>query len=36
VVARNLRELAQLPKEELLARRYEKFRRVGEFAGDQR
>ncbi len=31
VVARHLKELAELPKEALLAQRYEKFRRVGEY-----
>ena len=34
-VARNLDELSKLPLEELLRQRYEKFRRVGEFAGDE-
>lgn len=33
VVARSLDELSKLPKKELLAKRYEKFRKVGEFAG---
>jgi acetyl-CoA carboxylase carboxyl transferase subunit alpha len=33
-VARNLEELSKLPLEDLLAKRYEKFRRIGEFAGD--
>jgi acetyl-CoA carboxylase carboxyl transferase subunit alpha len=33
-VLKHLRELAEIPTEELLAQRYEKFRRVGEFAGD--
>ena len=33
-VSRQLDELTKLPHDELLAQRYEKFRRVGEFAGD--
>lgn len=33
-VTRHLDELVQLPKDELLKRRYEKFRKIGEFAGD--
>ena len=33
-IARHLDELALLPLDELLRQRYEKFRRVGEFAGD--
>jgi acetyl-CoA carboxylase carboxyl transferase subunit alpha len=33
-VSRQLDELTKLPTDELLAQRYEKFRRVGEFAGD--
>jgi acetyl-CoA carboxylase carboxyl transferase subunit alpha len=33
-VARNVEELSKLPLEDLLAKRYEKFRRIGEFAGD--
>ena len=33
-IVKHLRELSKTPVEELLARRYEKFRRVGEFAGD--
>ena len=33
-VSRHLDELTKLPTDELLAQRYEKFRRVGEFAGD--
>ena len=33
-VARHLAELTEIPMEQLLARRYAKFRRVGEFAGD--
>jgi acetyl-CoA carboxylase carboxyl transferase subunit alpha len=33
-VMRHLKDLAQMPIEELLDKRYEKFRRVGEFAGD--
>lgn len=33
VVARNLAELSRLPMEKLLAQRYAKFRRIGEFAG---
>jgi len=33
-VARQLDELTKIPHEELLAQRYAKFRRVGEFAGD--
>jgi len=32
-VARNLRELAKVPVEQLLTERYEKFRRIGEFGG---
>ncbi len=31
VVTRHLRELQQIPMEQLLAQRYEKFRRIGEF-----
>jgi acetyl-CoA carboxylase carboxyl transferase subunit alpha len=34
VVLKQLDELSKLPTDELLAKRYEKFRRVGEFAGD--
>ncbi|HEX8295847.1 MAG TPA: carboxyl transferase domain-containing protein, partial [Chthoniobacteraceae bacterium] len=34
IIARHLDEITRLPMEELLAQRYEKFRRVGEFAGD--
>ncbi len=30
----HLDELCKIPTDELLAQRYEKFRRVGEFAGD--
>ena len=33
-ISRQLDELTKLPHDELLAQRYEKFRRVGEFAGD--
>ena len=33
-VSRHLDELTKLPPDQLLAQRYEKFRRVGEFAGD--
>ncbi len=33
-VSRQLDELTKLPHDELLAQRYQKFRRVGEFAGD--
>jgi acetyl-CoA carboxylase carboxyl transferase subunit alpha len=33
-VSRQLDELSKLPTDELLAQRYAKFRRVGEFAGD--
>jgi acetyl-CoA carboxylase carboxyl transferase subunit alpha len=33
-VTKHLTELAKLPTGQLLAERYEKFRRVGEFAGD--
>jgi acetyl-CoA carboxylase carboxyl transferase subunit alpha len=33
-VTKQLTELAKLPTDQLLAERYEKFRRVGEFAGD--
>ena len=33
-VTRHLNELCQIPTEQLLAERYAKFRRVGEFAGD--
>ena len=33
-VSRQLDELAKLPHDQLLAERYKKFRRVGEFAGD--
>ena len=33
-VTRHLDELSPIPIRELLARRYDKFRRVGEFAGD--
>ena len=33
-VSRHLDELTKLPHDQLLAQRYEKFRRVGEFAGD--
>ncbi|MDB6153969.1 MAG: accA [Chthoniobacteraceae bacterium] len=33
-VTRNLDELSQLSKDELLAQRYAKFRRIGEFADD--
>ena len=33
-VSRHLYELTKLPHDQLLAQRYEKFRRVGEFAGD--
>ena len=33
-VSRHLDELTKLPHDQLLAERYEKFRRVGEFAGD--
>ena len=33
-VSRQLDELIKLPHDQLLAQRYEKFRRVGEFAGD--
>ena len=33
-VLRQLEELSTVPTDELLAQRYEKFRRVGEFAGD--
>ncbi len=33
-VGRQLEELSRIPTDELLAQRYEKFRRVGEFAGD--
>ena len=33
-VSRQLEELSKLPTDELLAQRYAKFRRVGEFAGD--
>ena len=33
-ISRQLNELTKLPHDELLAQRYEKFRRVGEFAGD--
>ena len=33
-VSRQLDELTKLPHDQLLAQRYEKFRRVGEFAGD--
>jgi acetyl-CoA carboxylase carboxyl transferase subunit alpha len=33
-VARSVEELSKLPLEDLLAKRYEKFRRIGEFAGD--
>lgn len=35
-VSNALAELVKLPTEELLRRRYEKFRRIGEFAGDGR
>ena len=35
VVTRNLEELSRLPKAQLLAERYAKFRRIGEFAGDR-
>ena len=34
-IARHLGELAQIPIERLLKERYEKFRRIGEFAGDR-
>ena len=34
-VARHLDEVTRLPIDELLRQRYEKFRRVGEFAGDE-
>ncbi len=34
-VTRNLEELSRLPKAQLLAERYAKFRRIGEFAGDR-
>jgi acetyl-CoA carboxylase carboxyl transferase subunit alpha len=34
-VARNLEELSKIPTDELLAQRYEKFRRIGEFAGER-
>ncbi len=33
-VGRHLEELCAIPRDELLARRYAKFRKVGEFAGD--
>jgi acetyl-CoA carboxylase carboxyl transferase subunit alpha len=33
-VTRHLNELCKIPMEQLLAERYQKFRRVGEFAGD--
>lgn len=33
VVARNLEELSRVPMDKLLAQRYAKFRRIGEFAG---
>ena len=33
-VQRQLDELCKIPIADLLAQRYEKFRRVGEFAGD--
>ena len=33
-ITRHLHELCKLPTEQLLAERYAKFRRVGEFAGD--
>ena len=33
-ISRQLDDLTKLPHDELLAQRYEKFRRVGEFAGD--
>jgi acetyl-CoA carboxylase carboxyl transferase subunit alpha len=33
-VLRHLEKLSKIPTEELLAHRYEKFRRIGEFAGD--
>ena len=34
-VARHLDELAKIPTDQLLAERYARFRRVGEFAGDR-
>ena len=34
VIVEQLREVSKLPLETLLARRYEKFRKIGEFAGD--
>ena len=34
ILDRSLRELLSLTPRELLQQRYEKFRRVGEFAGD--
>ncbi len=34
-ITRHLGELMQIPTDELLRRRYEKFRRIGEFAGDR-
>ncbi len=33
-ISRQLAELCKIPTEQLLAERYQKFRRVGEFAGD--
>ena len=33
-VTRHLNEICQIPLDDLLAERYRKFRRVGEFAGD--
>ena len=33
-VTRQLDEISQLPMDELLRQRYEKFRRIGVFAGD--